>query len=88
MIAQIEAFSRNRLDQSSAQAEFCTDNTKYALNVRHKYVLKIWSSSSYILLCIMYLDTHIRRCQCFLLFVSDQGAISTTVLSAFNLATI
>ena len=32
MTEQIKAFSRNRFDQSSAQDEFCTDNTLH-LNV-------------------------------------------------------
>ena len=46
MTAQIETFFRNRFDQSSAQAEFRTDNYfKYSPNMRRKDVLEICSSS-------------------------------------------
>ena len=46
MIAQIEAHSRNSVDQSSAQVEFLYgQHFKASLIMRHKDVLQICSSS-------------------------------------------
>ena len=41
MTAQIEAFSRNRFDQSFAPAEFCKDNTLNFLSICATRVLSI-----------------------------------------------
>ena len=80
MIAQIDAFPRNRFDQSSAQAEFCT---YISLNFFSIFSTNMFYRSRALLNGFLRIfvdynwrpDAQIRRNQCLLLFEIEQSPV-------------